>query len=172
MGIRIKFYLSNFKFPPNPPKKKITLEIRKRSDAVYFSLLKRPYKRFKFSPRLGYIFLRAIYRYPPVSTQVLTVICNIQYSLWNSWRFPREITSEEREQKFHTDDVSLPRSGSVPHWSCREICVNQSMYGTFCAHFSDVISREKPVVVSRNEGCFLIFYFFIYYFILFYSSNS
>ena len=94
MGIRLKFYLSNFKFPPNPQKKKITLEIRKRSDAVYFSLLKLPYKRFKFSPRLGYIFLRAIYRYPPVSTQVLAVICNIQYGLWNSWRFPREITSE------------------------------------------------------------------------------
>ena len=25
--------------------------------------------------------------------------------------FPREMTSEKREQKFHTDDVSLPRSG-------------------------------------------------------------
>ena len=24
--------------------------------------------------------------------------------------FPREMTSEEREQKFHTDDASLPRS--------------------------------------------------------------
>ena len=108
---------------PLTPKEKKTLEIRQQSNTAYFSLLKRPSKRFKFSPSLGYIFLRALHRYPRVYTQVLTVICNLQYSLWNSWRFPREITSEERAQKFHTDDVSLP---SVPHWSCRQICVNQS----------------------------------------------
>ena len=33
---------------------------------------------------------------------------------YNSQRrhfFPRQMTSEERAQKFHTDDVSLPRSG-------------------------------------------------------------
>ena len=27
------------------------------------------------------------------------------------WWSPREMTSEKRAQKFHTDDVSLPRSG-------------------------------------------------------------
>ena len=26
-------------------------------------------------------------------------------------QFPREMTSENRAQKFHTDDMSLPRSG-------------------------------------------------------------
>ena len=36
---------------------------------------------------------------------------NVQFiSPRHSW-LPREMTSEEREQKFHTDDVSLPRFG-------------------------------------------------------------
>ena len=33
--------------------------------------------------------------------------------------FPLETMSEERAQKFHTDDVSLPRSGSTSDWLCR-----------------------------------------------------
>ena len=56
--------------------------------------------------------------------------------------FPREITSEERAQKFHTDDASLPRSDWL------EICFNQPHLGhdtssvwNFCTRFWDVISR-------------------------------
>ena len=33
--------------------------------------------------------------------------------------FPLEMMSEERAQKFHNDDVSLPRSGSASNWLCR-----------------------------------------------------
>ena len=33
--------------------------------------------------------------------------------------FPLETMSEENAQKFHTDDVSLPRSGSASDWSCQ-----------------------------------------------------
>ena len=56
--------------------------------------------------------------------------------------FPREITSEKRAEKFHTDDASLPRSDWL------EICFNQPHLGNdtssvwnFCTRFSDVISR-------------------------------
>ena len=38
-----------------------------------------------------------------------------RHHLW----FPWEMTSGERLQKFHTDDVSQPRSGSASDWSCR-----------------------------------------------------
>ena len=34
----------------------------------------------------------------------ITISCFLQW-------FPLEMTSEKRAQKFHTDDVSLPRSG-------------------------------------------------------------
>ena len=33
------------------------------------------------------------------------------YFLQHYERFPREMASEERAQKFHTDNLSLPRSG-------------------------------------------------------------
>ena len=45
--------------------------------------------------------------------------------------FPREMISEKRTQKFHTDDASLLRSGK---------------------YFSLV---PKPVVTSRNVDCFI-----------------
>ena len=39
----------------------------------------------------------------------------------------RELTSEGRLQKLHTDDVSLPRSGySASDWSCRKENLLQS----------------------------------------------
>ena len=57
-------------------------------------------------------------------------------------QFPREITSEKRAEKFHTDDASLPRSDWL------EICFNQPHLGNdtssvwnFCTRFWDVISR-------------------------------
>ena len=36
---------------------------------------------------------------------------NSSNSQFNTTEFPREIESEKRAQKFHADDVSLPRSG-------------------------------------------------------------
>ena len=46
--------------------------------------------------------------------------------------FPREMSSENRLQKFNTDDLS-----------------------NFCSRFSDDIFVGKPVVSSRTVGCFL-----------------
>ena len=41
--------------------------------------------------------------------------------------FPREMTSEKRVQKFHTDDASLTRCAS--DWSCRIFAsINQKSY--------------------------------------------
>ena len=37
-------------------------------------------------------------------------LCTETTQLWLHW-FPRQMTSEKRAQKFHTDDMSLPRSG-------------------------------------------------------------
>ena len=36
---------------------------------------------------------------------------NVQFILPRQHWFPREMKSDERAQKFHTDDVSLPRFG-------------------------------------------------------------
>ena len=44
-----------------------------------------------------------------------SVFCNSKEFFWYvslHW-FPREMTSEKRAQKFHTDDASPPRSGST-----------------------------------------------------------
>ena len=53
----------------------------------------------------------------------------------------REMTSEKRAQKFHTDDVSLPRPG-LRFWST-EANLQRSFRG------------ETTLVASRNVGCFL-----------------
>ena len=37
-------------------------------------------------------------------------LCTETTQLWLHW-FPRQMTPEKRAQKFHTDDMSLPRSG-------------------------------------------------------------
>ena len=78
----------------------------------------------------------------------------------DSWRchhwFPGEMTSENRAQKFHTDDASLSRSGqcfwlveaNFPHRT-----INQKRI-----EFLRFISRRKqePVVSSQNVGCLLL----------------
>ena len=75
--------------------------------------------------------------------------------------FPREMTSDKRAKKFHTDDVSLPRS-----WKCFWLVEANFLRGTtnqkhwprsgdassvwnFCARFSEVISRETSRVVAK-----------------------
>ena len=83
--------------------------------------------------------------------------------------FPREMTSEKRTQKFHTDDASLHRSRYC-FWLVvsREkfTSANQKHYPALGSEWR-VISVEflrsslrrhfagKPVVASRNVGCFL-----------------
>ena len=83
--------------------------------------------------------------------------------------FPREMTSEKRTQKFHTDDASLHRSRYC-FWLVvsREkfASANQEHYPGLGSEWR-VISVEflhsslrrhfagKPVVASRNVGCFL-----------------
>ena len=69
--------------------------------------------------------------------------------------FPREITSEERAQKFHTDDASLPRSDWL------EICFNQPHLGNdtssvwnFCTRFSESFHGETSGD-DANVGIFL-----------------
>ena len=72
--------------------------------------------------------------------------------------FPREMISEERAQKFHTDNSHYPDLGSVFDWLCGKFAsANQKLYPdlgsvtssvwNFCTPFSDVI--------TRNVGFFL-----------------
>ena len=78
---------------------------------------------------------------------------NSRISRRHGW-FPCEMMSEERAQKFHTDDVSLPRSSRC-FWLVmqrgKSASTNQkhhldqgsdrSSVWNFCTRFSDVISR-------------------------------
>ena len=85
------------------------------------------------------------------------------------WWFPRQMTCEKQVQKFHTEDVSLPRS-----WYCFLLVVphgkfdsaNQKHYPdlgsdassvwNLCALFSDVIWQgNQYMVVLPNVSCFL-----------------
>ena len=70
------------------------------------------------------IFWSFIVRYVLLSLEKRADISRRQH-----W-FSREMTSQERAQTFHTDDMSLPRSGS-----------DVSSVWNFCARFSDVFSR-------------------------------
>ena len=80
-------------------------------------------------------------------------------------RFPRKMKSEEWAQKFHTDDVSLPRSerclwlvGSLPHpirsiiqiWVVTPLQCMEFLCSSLRRHFTG-----KPVKESRNVACFL-----------------
>ena len=85
------------------------------------------------------------------------------------WWFPRQMTCEKQTQKFHTEDVSLPRS-----WYCFLLVVphgkfdsaNQKHYPdlgsdassvwNLCALFSDVLWQgNQYMVVLPNVSCFL-----------------
>ena len=63
--------------------------------------------------------------------------------------FPREMTSEKRVQKFHTDDASLTRCAS--DWSCRIFAsINQK-------HYPDLDSARHQygisALVSQTSFC-------------------
>ena len=60
-----------------------------------------------------YIYIRTVRK--KNGKNLCSVFCNSKEFFWyvsHHW-FPREMTSEKRTQKFHTDDASLPRSGST-----------------------------------------------------------
>ena len=80
------------------------------------------------------------------------------------------MTSEKRAQKFHTDDVSLPKSGwcfwlvvprgkfaSTNQKHYPDLGSDASSVWNFCACFSDVISRGNQW--RRREMFFMIFMF-------------
>ena len=62
------------------------------------------------------------------------------FSQSHHW-FPRKMTCEKRAQKFHTYDVSLPRSGIISM---------EFLHSFLWCHFAG-----KPVVASQNAGCLL-----------------
>ena len=87
-----------------------------------------------------------------------------------SWRhgwFPRRMTSEKWAQKFHTDDVSLARSGQCP-WLVRNLIhpirsttqnypdlgSDASSVWNFCARSSDVISRGNQWLRRKTSAVF------------------
>ena len=95
--------------------------------------------------------------------------------------FPREITSWKRAQEFHTDDASLPDLGSASDWlkqiqlATRPIRSITQIWVVSCHQhgISALVSMshfaEKPVVASRNVGCFSRLeyqYTLSYYFVL------
>ena len=89
-------------------------------------------------------------------------------------RFPREMSSKRRAQKFHTDDASLPRSGycfglvgpcgkfaSTNQKHYPDLGKDASSVWNFCTRFSDVISRGNRLwrldVSSVFSGYLLLF---------------
>ena len=74
--------------------------------------------------------------------------------------FSREMTSIERAQKFHTDEVSLSRSGQC-FWLVEvnflRGTTNQKWHVISMAFLPSFLRHHfagKPVVVTRNVGCF------------------
>ena len=83
--------------------------------------------------------------------------------LWRHDWFPPEMTTEQRPQKFHTDDVSLPSSdwsgresnlllpvAQTRSWQWRVISIREFLQSLLRRHFAG-----KPVVASWNVGCYL-----------------
>ena len=79
------------------------------------------------------------------------------------------MTSEERAQKFHTDDVSLPRSDRPLDWSCCEGHLPQpirstaqiwvlthNQYGLISALVPRRYLMGKPVFSLQIIGCFFM----------------
>ena len=77
--------------------------------------------------------------------------------------FSRQMTSEKRAQKFHTDDASLPRCGKC-FWLAENLLppirgttqiwiVKRHQYG-ISALVSQTSFRGNTVVASRNVDCF------------------
>ena len=83
--------------------------------------------------------------------------------------FPDKMSSEKRVQKFHTDDLSLPRSGvllligwskfSARHWTNQEHYLDLGSWRVIGIEFlRSKLWRHfawKPELTSRNGGCFL-----------------
>ena len=75
----------------------------------------------------------------------------------------REMTSEKRAQKFHTDDASLHRSGwligRAASTNQKHLIPSSGKWHVISMEFLRLFLRRhfawKPVVASRNVGCFL-----------------
>ena len=80
--------------------------------------------------------------------------------------FSCQMTSEERRQKFHTDNVSLPRSGECFWLVVRrgkfastnqkhhpDVCRDKSSEWNFCARFSDVILQVDLLQSPVPRSC-------------------
>jgi len=77
------------------------------------------------------------------------------------------MTSEQRAQKFHTDDVHYPDLGSASDWLCREGIFFQAIRSNNKIWVVNVASMEflrsllrsrfarAQVATSGNVGCFL-----------------
>ena len=75
--------------------------------------------------------------------------------------FTDETTSEKRRQKYHTDDVLLPRSGySTSDWLKQ---ISRAARPIRSTSEILVVTRHhiKPMMASRDVGCFL--WLFIWY---------
>ena len=99
-----------------------------------------------------------LYEFYYLSKSMGNISIQTQTLLDISWRhhwFLREMTSEKRAQKFHTDDASLPRSGwcfwlvesNFPRGTTNQkhypdLGSDASSVWNFCARSSDVISRR------------------------------
>ena len=82
------------------------------------------------------------------------ILLNLLFKKANKWWWwwlhrwlPQEMTSEKQAQKFHTDDTSLPTSGKC-FWLVM-------LRGKFLHLFLRYHFTGKPLVASRNIGCFL-----------------
>ena len=98
---------------------------------------------------------------PSIFTRVSSSpLCSLrkQPTFLDHW-FPREITSEKRAQKFHTDECQYLDLGSASDCSCRVGNLLQPIgsgcWRVICMEFLRRHLAGKPVVAQRNVGCFL-----------------
>ena len=101
---------------------------------------------------------------PPRHTQLLTKPEKTDVISRRHHQFPLQLTSKNRSQKFHTDDTSLPKRGNASDWlrqishAARPIRNTSQISKVARDRLRSLLRRrfaEKPVVASRNVGCFL-----------------
>ena len=91
--------------------------------------------------------------------------------------FARGLTSEDRAQKFHTDDVSPPTAdlGSASDWLKNpDLGSDTSLVWIFCSHCSDVFAggtwRREVRLFSQTSGFIKILW--LYGWLTFHSLNQ
>ena len=112
-------------------------------------------------------FLIQIFQPIQVTQELIQPEKTADISRYHNW-FNDEMTCEERAQNFHTDDASLPDLRGASEWWCLVQNLLQPIRGTtqiweVTRHqyrISAIVSQMsffsgKPVMTSRNFGCFL-----------------